>query len=109
MPPSLPHSLAAATVPAAFLVPEWDFMYFVEVTNRAGRGTQWPDLAQEAAAALGGGVEVEAYCGGGDLLNAGGEHGDGGAAGGRRGAGGHREAEGAAAGAAANPRRLQRL
>jgi hypothetical protein len=38
----------AATVPAAFLVPEWDFMYFVEVTNRAGRGTQWPDLAQEA-------------------------------------------------------------
>ena len=38
----------AATVPAAFLVPEWDFMYFVEVTNRAGRGTQWPDLAKEA-------------------------------------------------------------
>jgi hypothetical protein len=38
----------AATVPAAFLVPEWDFMYFVEVTNRAGRGTQWPDLAQAA-------------------------------------------------------------
>ena len=38
----------AATVPADFLVPEWDFMYFFEVTNRAGRGAQWPDLAKEA-------------------------------------------------------------
>jgi len=37
-----------ATVPGDFLVPQWDFMYFVEATARAGHGVQWPDLAQEA-------------------------------------------------------------
>jgi hypothetical protein len=38
----------AATVPGDFLVPQWDFMYFIEATARAGHGIQWPDLAQEA-------------------------------------------------------------
>ena len=37
-----------ATVPGDFLVPQWDFMYFIEATDRAGHGVQWPDLAQEA-------------------------------------------------------------
>ncbi len=36
-----------ATVPGEFLKPEWDFMYFIEATDRAGHGTQWPDLAKE--------------------------------------------------------------
>lgn len=38
----------AATVPGQFLVPQWDFMYFIEATTRAGHGVQWPDLAREA-------------------------------------------------------------
>ena len=37
----------AATVPADFIVPQWDFMYFIEVLDDAGQGTQWPDLAKE--------------------------------------------------------------
>ena len=37
-----------ATVPGDFLVPEWDFMYFIEATDSAGQGVQWPDLAVEA-------------------------------------------------------------
>ncbi len=38
----------AATVPGDFLVPQWDFMYFIEATSRVGHGIQWPDLAQES-------------------------------------------------------------
>jgi hypothetical protein len=34
-----------ATVTGDFLVPQWDFMYFIEAIDRAGRGVQWPDLA----------------------------------------------------------------
>ena len=37
-----------ATVPGGFLVPQWDFMYFIEATSRAGHGVQWPDLAVTA-------------------------------------------------------------
>ena len=37
----------AATVPGKFLVPQWDFMYFIEATDRAGHGRMWPDLATE--------------------------------------------------------------
>jgi len=37
-----------ATVPGKFIVPEWDFMYFIEATSRSGQGTQWPNLAEEA-------------------------------------------------------------
>ena len=46
----LPTSAAgefAATVPGDFLVPQWDFMYFIEATDRAGNGTMWPDLLKE--------------------------------------------------------------
>ena len=35
-------------VPGEFLTPEWDFMYFIEATDRAGHGVQWPDLTKEA-------------------------------------------------------------
>lgn len=37
----------AATVPGDFLVSHWDFMYFLEATDRAGNGTMWPDLLKE--------------------------------------------------------------
>lgn len=37
----------AATVPGTFIVPEWDFMYFLEVIDQAGNGLCWPDLARE--------------------------------------------------------------
>ena len=38
----------AATVPGAFLVPQWDFMYFIEATDKAGNGAMWPDFMKEA-------------------------------------------------------------
>lgn len=37
----------AATVPGEFLVPEWDFMYFVEAIDNAGHGRISPDIAKE--------------------------------------------------------------
>ena len=37
----------AATVPGDFLVPQWDFMYLIEATDRAGHGAMWPDLLRE--------------------------------------------------------------
>jgi hypothetical protein len=37
----------AATVPGEFIVPRWDFMYFLEVIDNRGNGANWPDLAQE--------------------------------------------------------------
>ena len=38
----------AATVPGDFISPKWDFMYFIEALDKAGNGTQWPDLAKES-------------------------------------------------------------
>ncbi len=38
----------AATIPADALSPQWDFMYFLEAIDKAGNGTQWPDLAKES-------------------------------------------------------------
>ena len=38
----------AATVPAADISPEWDFMYFIEVMDKAGNGTIHPDLEETA-------------------------------------------------------------
>jgi hypothetical protein len=38
----------AATIPAEFIVPEWDVMYFIEAVDRAGNGTHWPDFQHEA-------------------------------------------------------------
>src|SRR5206468_6499089 len=36
-----------ATVPGDFLVPQWDFMYFIEAIDKAGNGVMWPDMAKE--------------------------------------------------------------
>ena len=36
-----------ATVPAEFIVPSWDFMYFIEAIDARGNGRNWPDLARE--------------------------------------------------------------
>jgi hypothetical protein len=38
----------AATVPGEFLTPQWDFMYFIEVIDQAGRGRMWPDFSTES-------------------------------------------------------------
>jgi hypothetical protein len=38
----------AATIPADFITPEWDLMYFIEAINGAGTGTMWPDFTREA-------------------------------------------------------------
>lgn len=36
-----------AVVPAAHIVPQWDFMYFLEIMDGAGHGTIYPDLNRE--------------------------------------------------------------
>ena len=36
-----------ASIPAAFIDPKWDLMYFVEVVDRAGAGRMYPDLERE--------------------------------------------------------------
>ena len=36
-----------ATVPAEHIVPEWDFMYFIEAYDHAGRGIIYPNLDQQ--------------------------------------------------------------
>ena len=36
-----------ATVPGDFVVPQWDFMYFIEAIDKAGNGMIWPDLLKE--------------------------------------------------------------
>ena len=47
MQPDGAPGLYAATVPGEFLVPEWDFMYFIEAIDKAGNGVMWPDLEKE--------------------------------------------------------------
>jgi hypothetical protein len=39
--------LYKASIPAAFIDPKWDLMYFVEVVDRAGAGRMYPDLERE--------------------------------------------------------------
>jgi hypothetical protein len=39
--------LYAASIPAAFIDPHWDLMYFVEVVDRKGNGRIYPDLEVE--------------------------------------------------------------
>lgn len=36
-----------ATVPAEDLVPQWDFMYYIEVMNGRGNGSIYPDLVRQ--------------------------------------------------------------
>ncbi len=38
----------AASIPASFLDPRWDLMYFVEIVDRQGNGRMYPDLEVEA-------------------------------------------------------------
>lgn len=38
----------SATIPGAFIVPQWDLMYFVEVIDRVGQHGNYPDLDREA-------------------------------------------------------------
>jgi hypothetical protein len=47
MKPTGEPGVFAATVPGDFIVPGWDFMYFLETIDRAGSGANWPDLAKE--------------------------------------------------------------
>jgi hypothetical protein len=37
----------AAIIPADFITPQWDVMYFIEAFDRAGNGTHWPDFQRE--------------------------------------------------------------
>jgi hypothetical protein len=39
--------LYTAAIPAAFLDPKWDLMYFVEVVGKNGAGRMYPDLERE--------------------------------------------------------------
>ena len=34
-------------MPGDFIIPQWDFMYFIEAEDKAGNGTIWPDLEKE--------------------------------------------------------------
>jgi hypothetical protein len=43
----VPTSLYAATIPAAFIDPRWDLMYYVEIVDRQGNGQTYPDLEIE--------------------------------------------------------------
>jgi hypothetical protein len=36
-----------AVIPAAFIGPKWDLMYFVEVIGKNGAGRIYPDLERE--------------------------------------------------------------
>lgn len=47
MQPTNDVEVYAATVPGEFIVPRWDFMYFLETTDSRGNGANWPDLAEE--------------------------------------------------------------
>jgi hypothetical protein len=48
MKPDQKTGLYAAVIPGAFLVPQWDLMYFVEAIDAAGNGRMYPDLEKEA-------------------------------------------------------------
>ena len=37
----------SARIPASFIDPQWDLMYFVEVVDRQGNGRIYPDLELE--------------------------------------------------------------
>jgi hypothetical protein len=40
--------LYTASIPASFIDPKWDVMYFVEVVGKDGAGRMYPDLEQQA-------------------------------------------------------------
>ena len=39
--------LYAASIPASFVDPQWDLMYFIEIVDRQGNGRIYPDLEVE--------------------------------------------------------------
>ena len=39
--------LYTAAIPAAFVDPKWDLMYFVEVVGKNGAGRMYPDLERD--------------------------------------------------------------
>jgi hypothetical protein len=47
MKPDPKTGLYAAVIPGAFIVPQWDLMYFVEAIDGAGNGRMYPDLEIE--------------------------------------------------------------
>jgi len=47
MKPDPKTGLYAATIPAEFVVPEWNLMYYVEVMDEQGNGRLYPDLERE--------------------------------------------------------------
>ena len=47
MKPDPKTGLYAAVIPGAFVVPQWDLMYFVEAIDAAGSGRMYPDLEKE--------------------------------------------------------------
>jgi hypothetical protein len=44
--------LYGAAIPAAFIDPKWDLMYFVEVMGNDGAGRMYPDLERETPYAI---------------------------------------------------------
>ena len=39
--------LWSGTIPADFMVPDWDLMYFIEAMDKRGNGRMIPDLDHE--------------------------------------------------------------
>jgi hypothetical protein len=52
MTPDAQTGLYAANIPAAFIDPHWDLMYYVEVVDRQGNGQIYPDLEIETPYAV---------------------------------------------------------
>ena len=42
-----PTGLYAGSIPASFVDPQWDLMYFIEIVDRQGNGRIYPDLEAE--------------------------------------------------------------
>ena len=47
MAPDATTGLYSAAIPAAFIDPKWDLMYFVEVVGKNGAARMYPDLERE--------------------------------------------------------------
>jgi hypothetical protein len=37
----------SASIPGAFITPQWDLMYYIEIVDGRGTGKIYPDLEQE--------------------------------------------------------------
>ena len=45
--PTKSSRIYVATIPAQFIVPEWNLMYFIEALDTEGNGRMYPDLETE--------------------------------------------------------------